>query len=76
MDNFYALATGIKDAFYQMCMQLPITIDKLIAQGAVGVLQPDTVLTELYQYNPNLLRALYLLAFQSYEGFDNLLYQR
>ena len=72
MDKFYGYVTGIPDAFYQMCMQLPITIDELIDEGAIGQIQPDTVIDELYRFNPNTLKALYLLAFRTYEGFDRL----
>lgn len=73
MDKFYAIVTGINDAFYQMCLQLPITIDELIAEGKVGEMQEDTVLAELHRKNPDTLKAMYLLAFESYEGFDKLL---
>lgn len=73
MDNFYAIVTGIDDAFYQMCMQLPETIDELIAEGNIGKMQEDTVLAELHSRNPDILKAMYLLAFESYEGFNKLL---
>ena len=72
MDRFYALVTGIDDAFYQMCMQLPETIDELIQEGRVGTIQKDTVLEELHRINPDTLKAMYLLAFESYEGFEKL----
>ncbi|MBR0415975.1 Eco47II family restriction endonuclease [Candidatus Saccharibacteria bacterium] len=72
MDKFYALTTGINDAFYQMCIQLPKTIKKLIDENAVSTIQPDTVIEELKRKNPDMLKALYLLAFNTYEGFDNL----
>lgn len=72
MDKFYAIVTGIQDAFFQMCLQLPETIDELIAEGKVGTLQEDTVLTELHRKNPDTLKAMYLLAFETYEGFDKL----
>ena len=32
----------------------------------------DTVVDELKEKNPDLLKALYLLAFKEYEGFNNL----
>ncbi|MBR1591430.1 MAG: Eco47II family restriction endonuclease [Ruminococcus sp.] len=73
MDKFYALVTGIKDAFFQMCLQLPETIDELIEDNMVGQIQEDTVLAELHQKNPDTLKAMYLLAFESYEGFNQLI---
>ena len=72
MDKFYAVVTGIDDAFYQMCMQLPKTIESLIEKNQVSLVQKDTVIEELYNKNPDTLKALYLLAFESYEGFQNL----
>ena len=73
MDKFYAIVTGINDAFYQMCLQLPVTIDELITEGKVGEIQDDTVLAELHRKNHDMLKAMYLLAFESYEGFGKLL---
>lgn len=32
----------------------------------------DTVIDELRDKNPDLLKALYLLAFKEYEGFDKI----
>lgn len=72
MDQFYKITTGIEDAFYQMCMQLPHTIDELIAENKVSVVQNDTVVEELNQKNPDTLKALYILAFETYEGFGQL----
>ena len=73
MDKFYALVTGIEDAFYQMCMQLPVTIEELIQENQIATVQKDTVMEELRMKNPDTLKALYLLAFQTYEGFEKLL---
>lgn len=70
MDKFYAIVTGVEDAFYQICRQLPITIEKLIKNDAVETVEEDTVIKELKEKNPDLLKALYLLAFKSYNGFD------
>lgn len=70
MDKFYAIVTGIEDAFYQICKQLPITIDKLIKSDVVDTVEEDTVIKELKEKNPDLLKALYLLAFEQYNGFE------
>ena len=73
MDKFYEIVTGIPDAFYQICKQLPATIEKLIRTDVVDTVEPDTVIDELKEKNPDLLKAIYLLAFETYSGFDKLL---
>lgn len=73
IDKFYEIVTGIPNAFYQLCKQLPITIDKLINANVVETVEKDTVIEELKSKNPNLLKAIYLLAFESYNGFNNAL---
>lgn len=72
LDQFYALVTGERDAFYQICMQLPRTIEKIIALNPALLIQEDSVIDELRQINPDTLLALYKLAFETYEGFENL----
>jgi len=47
MDKFYEIVTGQEDAFYQMCMQLPKTIEKVVAETAANVVPHDSVLEEL-----------------------------
>lgn len=69
MDQFYAIVTGEKDAFYHMCIQLPKTIEKIITQNKNLIVQKDTVLEELQQVHPDLQMALYKLAFSTYDGF-------
>lgn len=65
------MTTGVRNAFYQMCIQLPKTIKKLISEDAIKMVQEDTVIDELKKINPDMLTALYLLAFGTYEGFGN-----
>jgi len=72
MDQFYKIVTGVDDAFYQMCKQLPVTIEKIIKSGTAPKLEKDTVIEELKAKNPDMLKALYLLAFEKYEGFEKL----
>lgn len=69
MDKFYEIVTGIPDAFYQICKQLPLTIEKLIKTDVVDTVEKDTVIEELKAKNPDLLKAIYLLAFETYNGF-------
>lgn len=73
IDQFYKIVTGIDDAFFQMCIQLPKTIDELISDNSVNTVEEDTVIQELHSKNPDTLKALYLLAFKTYEGFSNLI---
>lgn len=70
MDIFYELVTGVSDAFYQFCKQLPVTIEKLIKTDVVDTVEKDTVIDELKAKNPDLLKAIYLLAFETYNGFE------
>lgn len=72
MDRFYKITTGIDDAFYQMCLQLPKTIKKLISEKTIKTVGKDTVIDELREKHPDTLMALYLLAFSTYEGFDKI----
>lgn len=72
MDKFYEIVTGDTNAFYDMCIQLPKTIEKVIASNTVTTVKHDTVIEELRLKNPDTLKALYMLAFESYEGFEQL----
>ncbi len=79
MDEFYALVTGQKDAFYQLCMTLPSIIEKAVAESESITIPQDTVLQELQELvqersltnsNFSMAMAAYLLGFNSYHGFN------
>lgn len=70
IDQFYAIVTGEKDAFKQLCFQLPKTIQKVISNHRNLIVEDDSVLSELQAVNKDTLLALYKLAFRTYEGFD------
>lgn len=53
-------------------MELPKLIDEIIEENRELQVGSDTVVNELREKNPDLLKALYLLAFKEYEGFGNL----
>jgi type II restriction enzyme len=72
IDCFYEMVTGKKDAFYQICKQLPVTIDKLISKNITLTAESDTVNQELKGLNKDEIIALYLLAFSEYKGFNDL----
>lgn len=73
MDQFYAIVTGIEDAFYQMCLVLPDTIQEVVDSIDAEALPQDTVIDELKQIAErkqiSLTMAIYLLGFNSYLGF-------
>ena len=72
MDKFYEIVTGDKEAFYKICTVLPELIDEIIDENKELQVGSDTVVDELYHKNPDLLKALYLLAFKEYEGFNKI----
>lgn len=78
LDQFYHIVTGEEDAFYQMCMTLPETIQKAVTLMDNTVLPKDTVVDELkkisLQYNDrnkemSIAMAIYILGFSNYKGF-------
>lgn len=71
MDKFYALVFDDSMAFYKLCMALPDIIEDVISDNKELALT-NTVYDELTKEHSNLLTALYLLAFSTYEGFENL----
>jgi len=79
MDQFYALVTGEDDAFYKLCMELPSTIENVIADGKNVNVPSDSVFDELTRVAKNMgmeseelsmSMAIYLLGFSSYKGFS------
>lgn len=71
IDKFYELVTGNKQAFYLICKELPIIIDEIISENKELKAKSDTVVQELMMINKDTLKAFYLLAFKTYEGFEN-----
>ncbi|MDE7120614.1 MAG: Eco47II family restriction endonuclease, partial [Oscillospiraceae bacterium] len=69
MDKFYEIVTGVSNAFYQICMQLPETIEKLILENQNLTAQEDTVFSELQQLSPKIQTALFKLAFKLMKDF-------
>lgn len=69
IDQFYALATGVPNAFKMLCEALPNALDDVIAiQKQTPV--TNTVLAELENISPDLFKSIYLLAFRQYVGFE------
>ena len=71
IDQFYKIVTRINNAFYMVCQQLPETIEKLVSQDQTLRVQHDTVIDELRAGGTDMQTQLYLLAFETYEGFQN-----
>lgn len=70
IDRLYEIVTGKSDAFMRICKQIPMTIEKLLKENKIPTVEKDTVLSELKAKNPDMLKSLYLLAFESYKDFD------
>lgn len=71
MDKFYELVFGDSKAFYKLCMALPDIIDDILEDDGT-LTMVNTVYDELLKEHTDLLKALYILAFSTYEGFNEL----
>jgi hypothetical protein len=69
IDKFYELVTGDPQSFRRLCEKLPIAIDDVMSATQLDG-EVNTVVAELKQISPNILKSLYLLSFRKYEGFD------
>lgn len=69
IDKFYEEVTGDEEAFYKICKILPTIIDEIILEHKELSVEKDTVIDELRENNPDVLKSLYMLAFSTYEGF-------
>ena len=67
IDKFYEIVFGQKDAFFKLCKALPDILDDVVSEDESAKLQ-NTVYDELDK--TDFYKSLYLLAFQTYEGFD------
>jgi hypothetical protein len=70
IDKFYHLITGQENAFYKICVNLPILIDELIGEGTLSPTGEDSVFLELQSLDSDYLKSIYKLAFATYEGFE------
>lgn len=71
IDKFYEIVTGEKEAFRQLVEILPRVIDDVLSDIKQQGIE-NTVFKELKEVDENILKSLYRLSFQKYEGFDNL----
>ena len=71
IDKFYELVTGEQEAFRQLVEVLPKVMDDVLEDiHQKGIV--NTVFKELEKVDKNILKSLYLLSFERYEGFDKL----
>lgn len=70
IDRFYEIVFGDKDAFFILCKALPLILSDVLSEVRLGHVE-NNVYKELRGLSPDLLKSLYLLAFKTYEGFDN-----
>ena len=68
MDKFYDIVFGDKYAFFKLCKALPDILDDVINDDKSTMLS-NSVYDELDK--SNFYKSLYLLAFKTYEGFEN-----
>ena len=68
MDKFYEIVFGDAQAFFKLCKALPGILDDVITEDKAAKLQ-NSVYDELDK--TDFYKSLYLLAFKTYEGFDN-----
>ncbi len=70
IDKFYEIVTGNKNAFKNLCEELPIVIDDVLNSIEDEIVE-NSVFEEFKSISPNILKSLYLLSFSKYEGFDS-----
>lgn len=69
IDKFYEIVFGDPTAFAKLCKALPYILDDVIEALACGMIR-NRVYTELRTFSPDTFKSLYLLAFKTYEGFQ------
>lgn len=71
IDKLYGLVFGDSKAFYKLCVKLPAIIEDVVNDNEHLAIK-NTVFDELTSEHADLLTAIYLLAFSTYEGFEQL----
>ncbi|MEA2047455.1 MAG: Eco47II family restriction endonuclease [Campylobacterota bacterium] len=70
IDKFYELVTGETEAFKDLCEVLPKVIEDVLEEIETQNME-NSVLEELSGVSPDILKSLYLLSFNKYEGFNH-----
>ncbi len=71
IDKFYEMVFEDPESFYKLCVALPLIIEDVLRENP-GLALKNTVYESLTAEHSDLLTALYLLAFSTYEGFEAL----
>lgn len=80
MDRFYELVTGDENAFYKMCIKLPLVVDSIVKEEKNIDIPKDTVVDDLdkissiigeEEVNIAKAMAIYMLGFSTYNGFGD-----
>lgn len=70
IDKFYELVFNDATAFMRLCKALPDILDDVLEEMQRGYIQ-SSVYSELNLISTDTFKSLYLLAFRTYEGFDD-----
>lgn len=78
IDEFYKIVTGEEDAFYQICMKLPLIVKDIMSKSETHGDAHDTVIAEIMREarkydmptkDLSVLMVMYMLGFHTYNGF-------
>ncbi len=68
IDKFYDIVfEGYSQTFCKLCKKLPDILDDVVKEKSKTM---STVFDELNNFSPDIFKSLYLLAFKTYDGFD------
>ncbi len=70
IDKFYGIVFNDRQAFFKLCCALPDILDDVVQEVHKGTIV-SSVYNELHQLSLDTFKSLYLLAFKTYDGFDN-----
>ncbi len=70
IDKFYEMVTDDNLAFIKLCEKLPQIIEDVVNETDFDA-GTNTVVDELKQIDPNVMKSIYLLSFRKYEGFGS-----
>lgn len=68
IDKFYEMVFGVPNAFFKLCKALPLILDEVMKETP-SIAVNNTVYEELKEISSDTFKSLYLLAFETYEGF-------
>ena len=71
IDKFYEIVSGDPLAFKKLVEVLPQVMNDVLVEMNRNEIK-SSVFKELEEIDPNILKSLYLLSFEKYEGFSNL----